>query len=183
MTEIFEKPVPIKNIMVASTDKAKAVEDTIRAMILDILSEKSRSIIEIVEELKKRGIDKAPTTIRHHVDILKKAGLVELSKIEEVRGGVLKYYASNTRMLGYEEPKDFEEMFEKTILENSEKILKIIKEIMVENGNKIKEVAESLKDCPYCSTPHFMEYVIVKILHRSIVEALQKKEFMELLQI
>ncbi len=183
MSEIFEKPVKIKQILTASPEKARAVEDPIRAMILDILSQGSGSIIEIADELKERGVDKALTTIRHHVDVLKKAELVELAKLEDAGGGVLKYYASNTRVLGYETPRDFDAKLETAISETSGKITRIIEELMKKHRNEVKEVAESLKACPYCSTQHFVEYTILQILQRSIADAAQKREFIELLKV
>ncbi|MFQ6052238.1 MAG: ArsR/SmtB family transcription factor [Candidatus Hydrothermarchaeota archaeon] len=177
MSEIFERPIKIKQIILTSLDKTRALEDPLRVMILDILSEEAKSIVEIKEELKKRGINKAPTTIRHHVDILKKAGLIELVKLEDVRGGVLKYYASNTRFIGHEPTRDFYEKLEEPIQKTSDKILGIVREIIENYGGEIREVIKDLKPCPYCSPKHFVEYAILEILQRSIVEATQNKEF------
>ena len=178
MPEIFEKPIKIKHLMTTSVSKAKALEDPIRAMILNLLTKESKSIIEIVEELKKKGINKAPTTVRHHVDILKKAGLIELVKLRDVRGGVLKYYASNVRVLGHDLPKDFDEKLTAPIEETSQSIAKIVENVVKKYKDEIKEVASALRPCPYCSPQHFIEYTIVEILHRSIAEAIQKKELL-----
>ncbi len=66
--------------------------------MLDLLSKKPMSVHEIVQELKKRGLFKNINTIRYHLQVLKDAGLVELVRTEEVKGGVLKYYASKRKV-------------------------------------------------------------------------------------
>jgi len=168
MGEIFHRVVSIKNLITINQKTAKALEDPIRMAILEILSNKSCSIVEIVKELEKIGMKKSPNTIRHHVDILKKAGLIELTKLEDVKGGVLKYYASNTRIFHQNIPENFEEKLGNAIEEARKGIMKIARNISKNYRNEILEIARNLKHCPYCSDEHFMEYVVVQILNRAI---------------
>ncbi len=170
MGEIYRKPVRVRSVFTIDSETAKALEDPIRVAILEILSKKSCSIVEIAEELEKIGIKKAPTTIRHHVDILKKAGLIELTRLEDVRGGVLKYYASNTRIFHQSLPEGFEESMREAIDDAKTGIGKIAQRIGEKYRNEILEVANRLKHCPYCSDEHFVEYVVVQVLNRAIAE-------------
>jgi DNA-binding transcriptional ArsR family regulator len=170
MSEIYRKPVRVRNLLAIDSETAKALEDPIRIAILEILSNKSCSIVEIAEELEKIGIRKAPTTIRHHVDILKKAGLIELTKLEDIRGGVLKYYASTTRIFHQTLPDRFDEMMEEAIAEVKAEIEKIVTKLGERHRSKILETARSLKHCPYCSDKHFVEFVLVQIFNKAIAE-------------
>ena len=61
-----------------NSETARAIEDQARAKILKILYHKQLSAEQIHEELKKTGYNKALTTIRHHLDILKISGLIEI---------------------------------------------------------------------------------------------------------
>ena len=170
MGEIFRRHVSVKNLITINSEVARALEDPIRIAILEILSKKSCSIVEIVRELEKIGIKKSPNAIRHHVDILKKAGLIELTGLEDVRGGVLKYYASNTRILHQTLPEDFEEQLGEAVDEVKAEIERAVVKLREKYRNEILETARSLKHCPYCSDEHFVEYVVVQILNRAIAE-------------
>ncbi len=181
MSEIFEKPVKMRQILITDANRAKAIGEPIRATIIQILSKKERSIAEINEELKECGITIAPTTVRHHVDILKNAGLVELTKLKDTRGGVLKYYASNTRIIDHKPPENLEKRLEGAITETSERIIEILKDMLKTYGKEIKEVASNLKPCPYCLPEHFLEYTIIEVLNRSIAEATQSEDFKNIL--
>lgn len=179
---LFEKSIRVTRVLTTSVDKARALDDPVRAAILDLLSKKPLSVEDMAKELKKMGIDKAPTTIRHHVDVLKDAGLIELVKVEEVKGGVLKYYSSKARFLGYEPPEDFDEKLGDVISDASQRVLEVIKWLGSKHGAKLTEAAEGLKPCPYCSTQHFEEYVLLEVIQRGMAEALQKEEFSVLLK-
>ena len=55
---------------------------------MQLLHKKQLNVEQITRRLKKFGYKKAVTTIRHHIEILKNSGLIEISKIEEARGGI-----------------------------------------------------------------------------------------------
>ncbi|MFQ5711925.1 MAG: ArsR/SmtB family transcription factor [Candidatus Geothermarchaeales archaeon] len=175
MKTIFERPVRVKQTLIVSPKSANALKDKVRGLILEILTERPMSIAEMVDELGRRGIRKAATTVRHHIDVLKKAGLVELAKIRDVRGGVLKYYASNTRVFGNEVPPDFDERLVDAIDETTIGIKRIVDSLIKDHRKTIVEAAESLKPCPYCNTRHFTEFVILTVLRRGIARAIEEK--------
>ncbi len=184
-SRIFEKSSTIKDLLITNSEKAKALDDPIRVAIIDMLSHTPMSVQEIADELKnKKGINKAITSIRHHIEILKDAQIIELVRMEETKGGgVLKYYASNTKLLNFDIPKDFESIFKPAIDETSTEIIKIIAKLAEKYSKDLKEMAESLKPCQYCNTQHFVEFLLLSILRKATVEAIQKKEFSEFMEI
>ncbi len=167
--------------MLASVEKARALADPVRTAILTILATREGSIVEIKSELEKQGMKIAPTTVRHHVDMLKKAGLVELVRLEEVRGGMLKYYASKVRLIEHSAPEEFEEKLGGAVGEAAAKLLKLLKRLSKKHAREIKSVAKSLKPCPHCSEKHFIEYVLAETINRAMAQAVRKKEFSQLL--
>lgn len=180
---MFEKPAVIRELLLTNVEKARALEDPLRVAVVDLLSHKAMSVEEITKALKKKGFNKAPTSIRHHIDILKDAGLIELVKMKEVKGGgVLKYYASSTKLLSYNAPKDFELKFQPAIAETSNEIMRLIAKLTKEHSKELKEMAESLKACPYCNTQHFVEFLLLEILRSATVEAVKKNDFAELVK-
>src|SRR3712207_1211990 len=83
---LFENEVKIRGVTTIGHQYAQALNDLVRIKILEILSHKQMTTEEISRMLRRSGLKKATTTIRHHLDSLKNAGLIEVSKIEEARG-------------------------------------------------------------------------------------------------
>jgi len=102
---LLKSDVPIREVVTTDPEKAKALENDVRAKIIDMLADEEMTIEGIHEELQRRGEDKAETTVRHHVNVLKDAGMVEIARLEEAGGGTRKYYKSNTRMFSYDLPE------------------------------------------------------------------------------
>ena len=115
MSTLLEKQIKVNRIVTTSTNQARAIEDPSRAKIIEILYHKSMSAEQIANQLKKSGHKKALTTIRHHLEILKEAGLIEIVKIEETRGAITKYYGTSTKLLGYNAPEDFDSKYSSAI--------------------------------------------------------------------
>jgi len=184
MSVVFEKSPIIKEVLMTNVEKAKALEDPIRVAIIDMLSHTTLSVEEITNELKKtKKINKAPTSIRHHIEILKDAGLIELVKLKEAKGGgMLKYYASNAKLLSFDAPQDFGIKFKPAVDEVSNEMIKMIANLAKKYNKDLKEIAEALKPCPYCNTQHFIEFLLLEILRAATVEALKTKEFAALIK-
>ncbi|MBI4362651.1 MAG: ArsR family transcriptional regulator [Euryarchaeota archaeon] len=177
MARLFEKPVSLDTILTLPAERAMALEDPLRALLLNLLAEESLSVEEMVVRLRRRNIRKAPTTVRHHLEILKRAGLVELTRAEEARGGVLKYYAANSRVLGYDLTPEAEGELQEAIGDAEGRIEKVLREVLRAHRREIKRVADGLKDCPYCPTPHFVEYTALKVLERATARAAQRMDW------
>ncbi|RLG72905.1 MAG: hypothetical protein DRO23_09765 [Thermoprotei archaeon] len=155
-------PVPLR------LDEAKALSDEIRVFILDLLSKKPMSVHEIVQELKKRGLFKNINTIRYHLQVLKDAGLVELVRTEEVKGGVLKYYASKRKVYAFEVPEEVAKDIDPVINSIKEPLKSIILDVVRKHREAILDAAKKLKPCPYCVTKHFAEYIVLEAVKIAI---------------
>ena len=115
MPVLMEKEIFINRIIAANYEHLSAIQDPIRGKILQLLYKKQLNADQITRKLKKSGYKKAITTIRHHIDILKDSGLIEIVKIEELHGGITKYYSSSIKFLDFTISDDFEKNYSKTI--------------------------------------------------------------------
>ena len=97
----MEKEITTNRIILTNYDIFRALDDPIRVKIVQLLYKKQLNVEQINRRLKKFGYKKAVTTIRHHIEILKNSGLIEIVKIEEARGGITKYYGSSTKLLDF----------------------------------------------------------------------------------
>ena len=169
----FEKTVQLKGVTTLGYQSAHALSDPLRIKILEILSHRQMTTEEIAKMLRRSGHKKATTTIRHHLDTLKTAGLIEVTKKVEVRGAVRKYYMSTLRAFSYNVPNL--EKYSKLIEEVSSRLLKAIKSVH-EDGKFITEI--SGRDiCSLCKGDHYKEYVAIEILNNALARTLESKEY------
>lgn len=178
MSVLLKKDAKVSHVITTSVERSKALDDEARVSILHVLSHKPLSVEEIAKELRKSGFEKAVTTIRHHLEVLRDCGLIEVVKAQEVRGAVLKYYASTVKYLGFENSFD-PAKHARAISDVSSKLLKIADSIVHRYGS-IRGAEGSA--CLYCSTHHSKEYVVIEILNRAIAEMTQSKEFSDLIK-
>ncbi len=176
MSTLLQKELKINKILTTNADQAKALDDTARIKILQILYHKQLPTEQIVEELNKMGYKKATTTIRHHIDVLKNAGLIEIVKMEEVRGAVLKYYGTSVRLMGNKLPANFETEFSKMITETSVKLEKVMKNISENVGSKIKK--KSPKNTSLES--NYEEHVVMEIVNRAMTKVFESNSSLHL---
>jgi DNA-binding transcriptional ArsR family regulator len=169
----FEKEVKMKGVTTLGYQSARALNDPVRIKILEILSHKQMTTEEIAKILRRSGHKKATTTIRHHLDTLKRAGLIDITKMVEVRGAVRKYYMSTLRAFSYNVP-DLEK-HTKLIEDISSRLLKVLRNVH-EDGKFITEM--SGKDsCSLCKGDHYKEYVAFEILNTALARVLQSEEY------
>ena len=164
MSILMEKEVTIDRIMSANYDVFKALDDPIRGKIVQLLYKKQLNVEQITRRLKKFGYKKAVTTIRHHVEILKNSGLIEISKIEEARGGITKYYGSSTKLLDFTLPVDFDKKYSKFISKTSLKLGKIVGPIS-KNFSKTRKIQQI----------NYNNFIIMEIVNRAMTDLLVKK--------
>jgi DNA-binding transcriptional ArsR family regulator len=131
---------------------------------------------EIAKVLGRSGFKKATTTIRHHLDTLKSAGLIEVTKMVEVRGAVMKYYMSTVRAFSYDVP-DIEEL-PKLINDTSSKLLRVLKSVL--EDKKFVTTFGGKDVCRLCECDHYKEYVALEILNAALARTLEKKEYAEI---
>ena len=165
MSTLLEKSITVNRTVSMSGNIARAIEEPVRINILKILYHKQLSAEQILDELKKTGYNKALTTIRHHIDILKTSGLIEIVKIQETRGAVTKFYGTSTKLLEFDIPKDFESRYSKVIQTTSDKIEKIMKNIS-QKTSKTKNQKTSDQE-------NFKQYLLMEIINRAMTNVLE----------
>ena len=164
MSTLLEKPIKVNRIVTTSIEHARAIEDPARAKIMEILYRRSLSAEQIANELKKTGYKKALTTVRHHLEILKESGLIQIVKIEESRGAITKFYSTSTKLLGYAAPEDFDSKYSKLIDSTTTKLEKILKGITPKTvkSKKSKE-----------NTEGYSQYLVMEIVNRAMTNVLE----------
>lgn len=173
---LFQKEVRIRRVTTIGYSAAQALKDPVRIRILEILSHKQMSVDEIAKALGSLGFKKATTTIRHHLNTLKGAGLIEATRMVEVRGAVMKYYAPTIRAFSYDAP-DLEK-HTKLVDDTGTKLLKVMNSII---EDKKFAAAFAGKDvCGQCKNDHYKEYVALEILNAAIAKAMERKEYREM---
>jgi len=169
MSTLLEKPIRINRTVTTNSDIARAIDDKARVRILKILYHKKLNAEQILNELKKTGYNKALTTIRHHLDILKKSGLIEIVRIQESRGAITKFYGTSTKLLEFQIPKDFDSKYSKVIQTTSDKIEKIMKTISQKTPSKIK--SQKLTD-----QENYNQYLLMEIVNRAMTNVLENSK-------
>lgn len=168
---LLESDVPIREVVTTDPEKAKALENDVRAKIVDMLVAEAMTIQEIRQELARRGSEKAETTVRHHVNVLKDVGMVEIARLEEAGGGTRKYYRSNTRIFSYDLPDGSADTLAPAQATVSEELTGLVETLYAEHGDAIETVAREMKPCEYCETQHYEEFIVRELLDRALIES------------
>ena len=164
MSILMEKEISIDKIITINYEQFKALEDPIRGKIVQMLYKKNLNVEQVHRRLKKFGFKKAVTTIRHHVEILKNSGLIEIVKIEELQGATTKYYGSSIKLLDFTLPLDFDKNYSKIISKTSLKL-----------GNIISLISKNFSKTRKVSQINYNNYITVEIINRAIANILEKK--------
>ena len=164
MPLLMEKEITTNRIILTNYEIFRALDDPIRGKIVQLLHKKQLNVEQIRRRLKKLGYKKSVTTIRHHIEILKDSGLIEITKIEELRGAITKYYGSSTKLLDFSLPSDFDENYSKIISKTSLKLAKVIGPIS-KNFSKTRKIQQI----------NYNNFIIMEIINRSMTNLLEKK--------
>ena len=164
MLILMEKEIAVDRIIVTNYEQFRALEDPIRGKIVQMLYKKKLNVEQINRRLKKLVYKKAVTTIRHHVEILKNSGQIEIVKIEESRGAITKYYGSSTKLLDFTLPPDFDKNYSKIITKTSLKLGKVVNSIL-KNFSKTRKVHQI----------NYNNYITTEIINRAMINLLEKK--------
>ncbi len=163
MSTLLEKEIKVNRTVATSLEHARAIEDPARGKIVEILYHQSLSADQISISLKKHGFKKALTTVRHHLEILKNSGLIEIVRIEESRGAITKFYSTSTKLLDFQTPANFDLTYSKIIDTTSTKIEKILKSL----GPKTSK-SKGKKSVEYS------QYLVMEIMNRAMTNVLEK---------
>ena len=163
MSTLLEKQIKVNRTVTTSVGHARAIEDPARAKIIEILYHQALSADQISTALKKTGYKKALTTVRHHLEILKVSGLIEIARIEESRGAITKFYSTSTKLLDFQTPEDFDSTYSKVINNTSMKIEKLLKGLTPKTTkSKGKKSVE------------YSQYLVMEIMNRAMTNVLEK---------
>jgi len=162
MSTLLEKQIRINRIVTTSIEHARAIEDPVRAKIVEILYHQALSADQILNTLKKTGYKKALTTVRHHLEILKESRLIEIARIEESRGAITKYYSTSTKLLDFQTPEDFDSKYSKIIDNTSTKIEKILKGLTPKTSNSKGKKSQE-----------YSQYLVMEIMNRAMTNVLE----------
>jgi DNA-binding transcriptional ArsR family regulator len=163
MSTLLEKQIKVNRTVTTSIGHARAIEDPARAKVIEILYHQALSADQICTALKKTGYKKALTTVRHHLEILKTSGLIEIARIEESRGAITKFYSTSTKLLDFQTPEDFDLTYSKIITNTSTKIEKILKGLTPKTTK-----SKSKKSVEYS------QYLVMEIMNRAMTNILEK---------
>jgi len=166
MSTLLEKSVTISRTLTTSIEQARATDDPMRIKIVQLLYKKLLTAAQICHQLKKSGHVKALTTVRHHLDILKEAGLIEIAKIEETRGAITKYYSTSTKLLGYNVPEDFSTKYSSAIKNISKKLEDVLDTLAPKAIPKSKQKSD----------PLYSQYVLMEIVNRAMTGLMEKSK-------
>ncbi|MFB6124930.1 MAG: winged helix-turn-helix domain-containing protein [Halanaeroarchaeum sp.] len=165
----FESPVRLADVAVRDTDVSHAVDEPVRAMILDMLADEAMTVASITDDLADRGVELRENTVRHHVNELRDAGLVDVERMEERRGGTLKFYRATTIVLSYGMPDDgrIEEMTDWM----AERLAPIVEEFEGRFGADLTDVAADMSPCEHCREQKYETFLELTVLRRAYVAA------------
>jgi Fe2+ or Zn2+ uptake regulation protein len=135
-----------------------------------MLADEEMTIEEVHAELQRRGEQKAETTVRHHVNVLTDASMVEVARLEDAGGGTRKYYKSNTRVFSYELPEDSEQTLSAAQDHTTAELQALLESLRKAHGDDIEAVAQEMKPCEYCATQHYEEFILRELLNRALLE-------------
>jgi len=161
----------LADIAVRDTRVSDAVDEPMRAMILDVLADEELRASEVHQRLAERGIDRTENTVRHHINELRDAGLVDVVRFEEGRGGTRKYYAANTIVLSYSLPADAGPALEEMTDAVQPQIAAALDTLRADFGDALADIVADMSPCEHCETQKYETYVLLTVLRRAFVRA------------
>jgi DNA-binding transcriptional ArsR family regulator len=167
----FATDVSLEDIAVRDTRVSSAVDEPVRATILDMLADQEHTISTLHEELGRRGYDRTENTVRHHVNELRDAGLIEVARLEERRGGTTKYYRANTVVLSYSLPESAEATVDRMAERVQPQIADALSTLRAEFAEEIDAAGAEMAPCEHCRTQKYETYILLTALRRAFVDA------------
>jgi DNA-binding transcriptional ArsR family regulator len=143
--------------------------------MLDLLAQRPMSVEDLSEELPAHGFRKASNTLRHHLEILVSAGLVELAVLEQTRGAVLKYFSAAARPLHFSLPESSETDLNHLAEKLDPAVAAAFQLLSTSERARVTRLADSIRKCPRCSSQYYEEYVLLAAIHRACVVHLRDR--------
>jgi len=168
MTE-FTADVRLRDVAVRDTNVSRAVDEPVRATILDMLADEALPVAAVHEELARRGYDRTENTVRHHVNELRDAGLVEVARLEERRGGTTKFYRATTIVLSYALPEAAADTVEAMVETAAPAVSEAVEAVQAAHGADLDGLAAEMAPCEHCGTQKYETYLLLTVLRRAFV--------------
>ncbi|MGB9965166.1 helix-turn-helix domain-containing protein [Halobacterium sp. CBA1126] len=166
----------LDDIAVRDTRVSDAIDEPMRAMILDILADETLTASGVHDRLADRGIHRTENTVRHHINELRDAGLVDVVRFEEGRGGTTKYYGANTTILSYSIPESADPAIQEMVGAVQSQVEAALATLTDEYGDVIDDITAEMEPCEHCRTQKYETYVMLTVLRRAFVRAQQDRE-------
>jgi len=163
----------LEDIAVRDTRVSDAIDEPMRAMILDILADETLTASDVHARLADRGIDRTENTVRHHINELRDAGLVDVVRFEEGRGGTTKYYGANTTVLSYSLPESADPAVKEMVDSVQPQVEAALATLTDEYDDVIDDITAEMEPCEHCRTQKYETYVMLTVLRRAFVRAQQ----------
>lgn len=163
----------LDDIAVRDTRVSAAIDEPMRAMVLDILADETLPASEVHDRLSDRGVDRTRNTVRHHINELRDAGLVDVVRFEEGRGGTTKHYGANTAVLSYSLPDDADDAVREMADAVQPEVEAVIDTLTDEHEGTLADITASMQPCEHCRTQRYETYVLLTVLRRAFVRARQ----------
>ena len=163
---LSERDVGIGRTAAVSRDVAWALSDDIRRRIVGLLYKRPMTTAEIGKAIAQDGIDKARTTIRHHMVILENAGIIGVCRIVQVRGMMEKHYTASTRMIGHDAGEGFDEEYSAEIDAAARRMGKVIAQLAPRVAKRSRGGG---------ADPEYEEFVLTEIVNRAMTRVLEAR--------
>jgi DNA-binding transcriptional ArsR family regulator len=176
MTVLFRREVPLRTLLAITGDQARAISQPVRLAMLELLAKQPMSIDELARELPKHGFRQAPNTLRHHLELLRNAGLVEQAVLEQNRGAVLQYYSATGRPMHNRLPEESEVDMEALAAALRTPVRQALNDLRAEQGTRLRRVVGQVERCPRCQTDHARDLILLTAVHRATMDYLKDEE-------
>jgi len=165
MATLLDRPTEVTRTIAIDPARAAAVADPVRSHALALLCGRALTAEQVADGLARRGRRRALTTVRHHIEVLRAAGLVDVVRVTESRGGVTKHYGTPVRMLPQAVPADFGERHAAAIGEAASAIAAIVERagasVLPEEGKKRVD-------------PAYRRRAVAEIVNRAMTVAMER---------
>lgn len=163
----------MRTLLAVTGEQARALAAPVRLAMLELLGNRPMSIDELAEELPAHGFRQAPNTLRHHLEQLRRAGLVEQAVLEQTRGAVLQYYSATGRPLHGSLPAPSEEDLDLLAKRLTGPVAAALRDLRATEARRLARVQGNFASCPRCPQVNLEEQVLLTALYRAGVDALR----------
>lgn len=165
MATLLDRPAEVGQTIAIDPARAAAVADPVRSRALALMCGRAMTAEQVADGLARRGSRRALTTVRHHIEVLRSAGLVDVVRVTESRGGVTKHYGTAVRLLPQAVPADFGERHSGEIEAAAREVAPIVERIAA-------RVAP--KEGKRRVDPAYRRLVVAEILNRAMTAAMER---------